>query len=302
MPPRLSVIILNWQRPDNTLHALELAAASHYSPLNLLVVDNGADPHLARQIAHHFPAVTLLSTGRNLGYAGGNNVGIHHALVQGADYVLLLNDDVFVTPDAFSHLVAAVHIDKQIAAVGPKVLVDENPNMLWAAGPAFPRQQALPPDNGRFDQPTDCEYVVGCCILLKRAALECVGLLDPAFFAIHEEWEWCYRARQAGYRIRYEPAAVVRHHLDRSLTAGHSPLYHYLYLRNLLRFQQRYGQAAAWPHPLKNGLQLWYCEVQFIRSRGSKKWQRIWGASWGLLDFLRGRYGPPPPPLQGSAR
>lgn len=297
MLPLLCVVILNWQRPDNTLLALEFAAASHYSPLNLLVVDNGRDSWLAQQVTQRFPNVTLLQTGRNLGYAGGNNVGLRHALAQGADYILLLNDDAFVTPDTFDRLVLAAQTESRIAAVGPKVLVDENPGVLWAAGPAFPRQQPLPPDNGRFDQPVDCEYVVGCCILLKRAALEHVGLLDPAFFAIHEEWEWCHRARNAGYRIRYEPTAVVRHRLGRSLTAGHSPLYHYLYLRNLLRIQQMQSHPETVRRRIVNGLRFWYHEMQFIRSQGSDQWRRGWGAARGFLDFVRARYGPPPPGL-----
>lgn len=294
MLPLLSVVILNWQRPDNTLLSLEFAAASHYSPLNLLIVDNGNDGWLAGQLTQRFPDVTLLRTGRNLGYTGGNNVGLRHAMAQGTDYILLLNDDAFVAPDAFCHLMAAAQADGQIAAVGPKVLVDENPRVLWAAGPAFPRQQQLPSDDGRFDNPVDCEYVVGCCILLKRTALEHVGLLDPAFFAIHEEWEWCCRARNAGYRIRYEPTAVVRHRLGRSLTAGHSPLYHYLYLRNLLRIQQLQNHQDANSSRIYNGLRFWYYELQFIRRQGNNQWRRIGGATRGLLDFVRARYGPPP--------
>lgn len=297
MLPLLSIVILNWQRPDNALASLESAAASHYSPLNLLLVDNGDDPWLAAQLTKRFPDVTLVQTGCNLGYAGGNNVGLRHAMAQGADYILLLNDDAFVAPDAFYHLMIAAQTNSQIAAVGPKVLVDENPRIIWAAGPAFPRRQPLPLDDGRFDQPLDCEYVVGCCILLKRTVLEKVGLLDPAFFAIHEELDWCYRARNAGYRIRYEPAAVVRHRLGRSLTAGHSPLYHYLNLRNLLRIQQRQGHQDAGRRRIRNGLRLWYYELQFIRSQGGDRWRRMWGATRGLLDFVRARYGPPPPGL-----
>ena len=298
MLPLLSVVILNWQRPDNTLVSLDFASASDYSPLNLLVVDNGDDPWLATQLTQCFPDVTLLQTGRNLGYAGGNNIGLRHAMAQGADYILLLNDDVFVTPDAFSRLVIAAQSNRLIAAVGPKVVVDENPRVIWAAGHAFTRWQPLPIDDGRFDQAVDREYVVGCCILLKRTVLEKVGLLDPAFFAIHEELDWCCRARNAGYRIRYEPAAVVRHRLGRSLTAGHSPLYHYLNLRNLLRIQQRRDHQEAGRRRIHNGLRLWYYEAQFIRSQGGDRWRRMWGATRGLLDFVRDRYGPPPPGLR----
>jgi hypothetical protein len=289
----LSVIILNWRRPDSTLAALEAVMASDYSPLHVLVVDNDADPRLAQQLPGRFPQVKLIQTKRNLGYAAGNNIGLHCALAQGTAYALLLNDDAFVAPDAFSRLVSNAQADPKIAAVGPKILVDEDPRTVWAAGPAFPRRQPLPPDDSRFDQPTDCDYVVGCCILLRGAALEKIGLLDPAFFAIHEEWEWCYRARRHGYRICYEPTAIVRHRLERSLTAGHSPLYHYLYLRNLLRAQQLQNGPRRRRLGLQDALRFWRHEVQFIRSRGGGR-RRIWAATRGMCDFLRGRYGPPP--------
>lgn len=296
--PLLYVIILNWNRADETIACLNAVIRSDYPNFRVVVVDNGSTDNSVMRIQEAFPDIKLLRNKANLGYAEGNNVGIRYALENGAEYLLLLNDDARVEKDTLSHLVAAA-ADPTVAAVGGKIRVFENPERLWAAGECFPREQGFPLDDGQFDAPSEVDYAVGCCILMCQVALRDVGLLDPAFFAVHEEREWCYRARAAGYHILYAPEAVVRHKATSSFTSNWSPVYHYLFTRNQLRLWEHQGVIPANWRCLRGIFLLWKREVGFVMQHGDMKLERSWGVTLGAWDYLRGRFGPPPTFLGG---
>src|SRR5262245_57058678 len=141
--PPMYVIILNWNRPADTLACLEAVRRSRYQTLSAVVVDNGSSDDSVAHIRAAYPQVTLIQNKTNLGYAGGNNVGIRHALQRGAAYVLLLNEDVVVEPEALGHLAAAL-ADPSVAAAGCKVRIFEDPARLWAVGESFPRDLPFP--------------------------------------------------------------------------------------------------------------------------------------------------------------
>src|SRR5207237_769005 len=161
---------------------------------------------------------TGLRSPENLGYAGGANLGIRAALAAGADVVLVLNNDVRLRPGAAAAALEALGADRRIAAVGPKVLAREDPSRLWLAWGEVTWRQSLvalrgagEPDGPAWDAPRDVEWIAGCAMWIRREALAAVGLLDETFFAYHEEVDWCARARAAGWRVVYRPAAVVTH-------------------------------------------------------------------------------------------
>ena len=292
LPPKLFVIILNWNRPDDTRRCFQATLQSHYSPLQVVLVDNHSGDDSVAKLRNWFPDVPLLCNIDNLGYAAGNNVGIAYALAHHAEYIVLLNDDVVVEPDTFAHLVATAMADETIAAVGAQVRVLANPQQVWAIGEVFPRDKPLPleaelAEDLRFLQPHDIQYAVGCCLLLRASVLQEVGLLDGRLFAVHEEVEWCYRARQAGYRIVYTPDAIAYHDINHSFTSGHSPTYHFLYTRNLLTLWQQQGYIPANWRRLHSAFMAWQQEIKFIRSQGNNQLSRIWGATWGVLAFLK---------------
>jgi hypothetical protein len=292
--PVLYVVVLNWNNPADTLLCLRHLVQSRYPHMRPVVVDNGSTDDSVAQIRAAFPQIPLLQTGANLGYAGGNNQGIRYSLEQGAAYVVLLNNDAFVAPDALGHLVAAAERDPTIAAAGCKVPLYAEPRRLWAAGEVFPFG-CSPLDDGAFDTPCDIEYAAGCCILLRRAALARVGLFDPDFFCYFEEYDWCLRATDAGYRIVYVPEAVVYHRVAASAGAA-SPLYYYFYVRNYLAMSARHGRVhtgGLWR--VHDALLVWFREVaRIVAYPGTAHMRRIWAATYGAVDFLRGRLGAPP--------
>lgn len=289
-PSLVFIIILNWNQPDDTLDSLRAASLCNYPNFKLLVVDNGSLDQSVSKIRSIYPDLVIIENQRNLGYAAGNNVGIDYALAHGAEYILLLNNDAFIEPDTLSHMVAAID-DSAVAAVGCKVRLMEDPDRLWAAGECFNRGQ-LPIDDGSFDRPGDIRYAAGCCILVTRMALQMIGLLDEEYFLVHEERDWCYRAVRAGFRIRYAPQAEVRHKV--TFTAQWSPGYHYLFVRNQLRLWQRNGIIPVNWRSLRGAFWVWRQETSFIAKYDQHKFARLYGATWGVIDFYRQRFGPPP--------
>jgi GT2 family glycosyltransferase len=289
--PGVYVIILHWKRPYETVGCLQALLSNGYPDLHTLVVDNHSNDGLAEWLSLYFPQTVLLEAQANLGYAGGNNVGLKYALERGADYVLLLNDDVRLLPGALPAMVHEAETYSQVAAVAPKVRVAEQPTKIWAAGPCFGRGP-FPEDRGQFDHSIQVPYAVGCCLLLNSRALSKIGLLDESYFLVHEEKEWCYRARNRGWQVRYTPEALADHRLGESFTSAWSPAYHYYFARNGLRLEEQFRQPLSPAQRLLRSVCFGMAELRFIVSHGGHKAPRAVGLGRGLLDYLRRRSGP----------
>jgi GT2 family glycosyltransferase len=194
--------------------------------------------------------MTLIETGDNLGYVGGNNVGLEHARTMGADYALLLNNDTEVAPDFLNLLVQAAEADPQVGIVGPLIYYFDRPEVVWSAGGAIEWQRGSThmlglneADQGQFGPtPHSVDFVTGCALLIKMAVIEQVGVLDPRFFAYYEETEWCVRVARAGFKILLVPQAKIWHKI--SLVAREaSPQVHYYMTRNRLLFLKLAGMG-----------------------------------------------------------
>ena len=253
--PRTAVVILHWGDPDDTLAALASVVASREQPARLLVVDNGTRALRVDAVARAAPAAELVSLPENLGYAGGNNVGIRRALESGAERVVLLNNDAILDPDCLAALGrAADAAGARLGAVGAKVLSASDPSRLWMAYGRVTYRAALvervgqgEADGPAYARAADVDWVSGCAILLGAAALADVGLLDERFFAYHEDVDWCTRARARGYRVVFEPVARVVHRGGGSLAGrGVASPVRYLSARNTILFARKHAHAADW--------------------------------------------------------
>jgi GT2 family glycosyltransferase len=293
--PITYIVILNWKRPSDTLSCIRAAQQTRRPRSHIVVVDNASSDGSTRIIRHAFPNLPLITNEKNLGYSGGNNVGIRYALSHGADHVLILNNDALLEPDTLGYLVRTMEPD--VAAVGGKVYLHKDHQRLWAAGECFARR-SYPYDHGQFDQPRPVAYAVGCCILLNAVSLQEIGLFDEAFFLVHEEKEWCWRARQAGYQVIYQPQAVTYHSNDRSFTNTWSPIYHYLSARNELLFWEKQGIIPGGWRSLYGAFLVGREEIR-LTLKGKDKLSRSWGVIRGLIDYFQRRFGPPPPNLGG---
>jgi GT2 family glycosyltransferase len=235
------VIILNWNGKNDTLACLHaLQSQEGAESFDTVVVDNGSSDDSAVAIRDTFPQVTLLTTGKNLGYAGGNNIGIEYALQQGADLVLLLNNDTIPRPHFISALQQASHSS---TIFGAYPLLFAEPDRLDHLGGVWNEKKGhfdlvglKKPRGFRSEKPLD--YVCGCSILIPSAVFKTIGLLEPKFFLFWEEADLCVRAHKAGFSIKVCYEAELLHKVSASFTGG-APHKTYFWWRGRLLWIER---------------------------------------------------------------
>jgi GT2 family glycosyltransferase len=224
----VSCIVLNWNGWAHTVECLSALRECTYQRMTLIVVDNGSTDNSVAQIRAAFPEVLVLESGKNLGFAGGNNVGIRHALAHGADYVWLLNNDTRPDPNALSALIGKAITDRRIGAVASVCYYADAPSTVqaWAGArvnlwTGSARLSMKPRPDEWFDS------LNGTSFLISRAAIESVGLLDENFFLYWEDTEFCLRLRRSGWRIAAAPDSRVLHKVGASTGRSRLILDHY---------------------------------------------------------------------------
>ncbi len=309
--PSVYIVVLNWNGLALTRECLRSLGRVTYPATHVVVVDNGSTDGSPEALAMAFPGVTLLRNERNLGFAGGNNVGIAYAREHGADYVLLLNNDTVVAEGFLEPLLAVAESDSQVGMVCPVIYFQTLPGEIWAAGVDINlrRWRRLIPrgnrrnvstmlfalrghherDDGRFAEVQPVDGATGCACMIKRQALAEVGLLDESFYLIHEDSDWSTRLGRAGYRIMLVPQSLVWHRVGAS-GRGSSPLKVYYATRNALLFVSKH---AGWPVRLWIYLlglaALFRHGLGWLLGMGDRELSRAQVRA--TLDFARGRLG-----------
>jgi GT2 family glycosyltransferase len=258
MQPTVNIIVLNYNSRDDTLDCLRSLQHLTYSPVQVTIVDNGSTDGSVEAIQEQFPEMTLIATGENLGFTGGNNIGIERALEAGVDYIMLLNNDTIVAPDMIDIMVAAMQADPTIGVTGPMIYYYDKPDIIWSAGGAIDWKHGTTQmigigedDKGQFGMATrEVDFVTGCALLARRDTWEKAGLLDDKFFMYYEETEWCVRARRAGFGVAQVPLAMMWHKISIEERAT-SPRTYYYMTRNRLLFLRHSGASMrTWLYTL----------------------------------------------------
>jgi GT2 family glycosyltransferase len=247
--PDVAIVILNYNSPEETIQCVESFETLHYPNSKIVIVDNGSKDDSCRLIRQRFPETSLICTGSNLGYAGGNNKGIEYALCQGADLVLIVNNDTQVlNRDFLRPLVRSVLSDPKAGIAGPKVA---NPGgyiqktILYS--PTLMNYvrnsrllQKLFSRHHEYDTEQEVEAVCGVCWLLRAEVFRTVGMLDEEYFMYAEEQDYCYRARKAGWKVIYSPTVSILH--ERAANDPKSMQRRYVYSRrNLVLFLRKHS-------------------------------------------------------------
>jgi len=292
---RIAAVVLSWNGREDTLACLRSLQRVTYPELSIVVVDNGSTDGGPEAVAAEFPDVRLLPLGENRGFAGGVNRGAEAALADGADAVLLLNNDTTVEPGFLEPLVDAGCVEGVGAACAQ--ILDSATGRIWYAGASYdPRRGHHGRHTGYGDAPLpqatapyETERACGGAMLIPRAALEEVGPLDESLFAYAEDVDWSLRARRAGLRILVVPASVVHHRVSASTGGAASPDSLYYALRNSLTVAERSAAEGRLGTLRRRVTAAAAFGVQALRSR-----RRVDGlrAVWdGLRDARRGRLG-----------
>ena len=234
--PLVVIVVLNWNGLADTIECVRSLSLLKYQNKRVVVVDNGSREQEATRIENTLPEVTVVRNHKNLGYVGGNNVGIRHALAQGADYVWLLNNDTTVTTDCLTELIAAGEQHRHVGLLSPVIHDYAPPHKIQFAGSVFDRrleeQYILTSPQATAAKPFGPNLVWGTALLLKRQVTDVIGLLDERFFAYHEDVDYCLRAAAAGFEALVVPEASLYHKTGRSLGSEYSPVKEYLLVRN----------------------------------------------------------------------
>lgn len=314
--PNVTIVVLNWNGIHDTIACLDSLAALTYPNFNVIVVDNGSTDHSLDKLRAYnspFPLV-LLETGFNLGYAGGNNVGIRRALETGADFVLVLNNDTLVASDLLDQLIEEAVRWPNDGIYGPIILYEDQPEVIWTAGEFYDLEKlgVFHIENGKeFNHPgyksKEVDHLVGAALFLSAAALRATGELETKYFLVYEESDWCYRAKRKGFHCRIVTNAKVWHKVGSSFGSESSPLRTYFSARNHLLFAER--NLPKWDFLrllVKNTLKLLpkLCRVQAGNEPILKRFfwavsdtKRLWdnynqkALRRGVMDYLQRRFG-----------
>ncbi len=294
---KVMIVVLNYNGSKDTTECVQSLLRLNYSNYKVLIVDNGSTDESIKILKSAFPEITLIETGRNLGFAGGSNTGIRRALADGAEYILLLNNDTVVDPEFVGRLVEASQRDEKAGIFCSKVYFFDKPDVIWYAGGTFHpwlgwgrhRGCGLR-DEGQFDRLEETARVCGCSMMATKKFCERVGLLDEDFFCYGEDVDWGMRAKREGFKVFYVPGSKVWHKVSKSVGGVGNAISVYYNVRNTLRCLEK-SNPLPFPFrcmrytavPLTNLLGLFTMKVRKIS--GIRMIYR------GLKDYCRGKFG-----------
>ncbi len=297
MNSKVYVILINWNRIDDTLDCIESLRESDYSDLEILVVDNGSTDGSLSRLQSMKDEITVIVSPTNAGFTGGNNLGMRHAMANGADYVLLLNNDTVVAPNMVSEMVATAEANGEAGIISPKIYYHDHPHIIWHAGGLWNARLGIArsighdeEDSGQYDQTIEVSWASGCALLIKRVVIQDIGFLCDDFFAVAEDVDYCLRAQEAGYKVVYAPGARVWHKVSASSDGGDAAQYIYYQTRNLFMLQTKWtrckftllaGRGRLLLHNLKRA-------VGFAQRRNGKA---VAGIMLGICDGIKGKAG-----------
>jgi GT2 family glycosyltransferase len=253
--PHVTIIMLTWKSYEVTRDCLLSLRSLDYRNFEVLLVDNASGDGSPEKLAAEFPEVKLIRNAENLGFPGGNNVGIREALKESTRYLLLLNNDTIVAPDFLSQMVRVAETDPSIGVVNPKIYFFEPSDRLWCAGGCYTPWWSLSRargvherDVGKYDRTEEISFATGCAFLIKTEVVRRIGLLDETFFLGFEDLDWSLRVAQAGYKIYYVPTSVIWHKDSYDTKKNHGkPVKDFYSTRNRILFARKHMRARYWP-------------------------------------------------------
>jgi hypothetical protein len=290
--PKVSIVIVIWNGKADTIECLDSFRADTYPNREIIVVDNGSTDDSVAVIRAEYPEVVILQTGKNLGFTGGNNVGIRHAIETGTDYVYLINNDTTVEPDAIEKLVEAAEANPDAGLLAPVIHDFEEPRAIWFAGSAINlRRGAAWHDNSRQptreEAPYEVPWATGCAMLIRAGLAKTLGGFDDRYFLSWEDVDLSLRVRNEGQRLLVVPSSRIYHKGGQS-GKNLNGVYGYYQVRNSLLLASKHS-GRDYPHAaftILSGALRRCLRLSTLRTR---QMHAVWD---GMRDHFRHRYGP----------
>lgn len=250
MIANLKVVITSLNLKEDTLACIRSLIQAGAQPEMLIVVDNGSTDGTVEAICQEFgPQITLLAHPENVGYSLACNQGFQIAVDQGAEWVLLINNDTEVAPDFFQEMEKALQINPGFSIFHPAILYYSDPNLLWHMGARrigrtliYKNRFTNVPYDPSWPPLIEVDVISSCAILIHKPVVDKIGLFDPKFIIYWDETEFCQRAHVAGYRIAAMTKVKMWHKVAKTM-GRQKPRARYLYIRNQIVFYRRNSQG-----------------------------------------------------------
>ncbi len=309
--PRIFILLLNWNGKRDTLECLASLEKVDYPNFQTLVVDNGSSDDSVPAIRAAFPNVLIDETHANLGFAGGNNVGIEWVLKHHAEWIFLLNNDTIVAPDLLHRFLEAAKEQPKAKILGAKIYRYSDPQRIDHLGGSwnpkiveFDSYAYNQLDNPYYSDMRPVDYVCGAALFMHASVPKTIGLLEPRFFLFWEETDYCFRARRAGFEVWTAPEAKVWHKVSASFTGG-KPHMQYFWWRSRLLWLERNCSAeerrelykkVIFPELFKTLRHYLLRSLQNFLTRTRdpvrlEKAKRYKAGCMGALDYYRRKFG-----------
>jgi GT2 family glycosyltransferase len=293
--PSVGIVVVNYNGGAFIRRFVESLARVDYPDRRVVIVDNASTDGSDAELQRLLPEAVLLRAPENLGTAGGNNMGIRYCLDQSFERILILNNDTVLTEDFLSRLVAFAG---ERTIVVPKILYYDDPRLISTHAGGFDWRFGLfsntfhgKADGPATSRPRVLQTASFCCALVPAAAFREVGLLDERFFMYYEETDWLRRALAAGFRIRYDPDAVVYHMESASSGGGWmTPFKHYYATRNRLYLVRKNSSSRFWFATFT----AYFLTTRLLylgRYAARRDWPMAKALALGVLDYYRNRMG-----------
>ncbi|MFZ1289664.1 MAG: glycosyltransferase family 2 protein [Melioribacteraceae bacterium] len=247
MIPKINIIILNYNGLNDTLECIVSLKKIDYENFEIIIVDNnssGNDVDIIKEKFGDFVKKIIVSS-ENLGFSGGNNLGIKYALENGGDFILLLNNDTIVEPDFLTILLDTFNKCKNAGVSAPQINYYNNKNIVWSVGGQISkiRGSGFAYSNVNENQIEkkirEVTFASGCCLLIKKEVFEKIGMLDEKFFLYVEDTDFCFRTIKAGFKIIINPNSKIYHKVGNSTSMNLKQIPLYYETRNRLYFAKK---------------------------------------------------------------
>ena len=259
MPKQIALILLNWNTPRHTIDCiLSIQQYCDAQLFDIIVVDNGSTDNSLALLQDRFPDLIYIDNKENLGFAEGNNRGLVYSVANGYTYSLIINTDTLVDEDIVTKLSKHLNLYTRAAAVQPAIYWLHNKTKLWNGEGCFNAflgktiSSTTLPNQNNITGYKIAEWVTGCCMMIRNAALATNGGFNKRFFLYYEDVELSFRLRNAGYELHYLPSCKMYHEAGVSAKIEKkegflSPVIHYYTSRNHTWFLRQYGKPLYYP-------------------------------------------------------
>lgn len=274
------IIIVNYNAYKDTIECVQSIRKIKHRNLKIVIVDNNSTDNSVINLQSSLKDCIIIECKKNLGFAGGNNLGIKYALENGADFILLLNNDTLVEVNFLDNMLDSFKINSKIGIVGCKIMYYPKKNRIWYGGGTIDWTRFIARhfgnkeiDRGQCDKEKEIDFLTGCCMLIKNEVFKNVGYLSEDYFMYVEDVDFCVRVVEAEYKIFYNPKAVIYHKVGLSSGGEKSPFAIKWCTRNRIIFINRFGYKVS-------RLNLLYTKIFFYATRFIRYFQySIYGKS-----------------------